>query len=383
MLCKAEVRTQICKYLGEGIIEAYVNGDFVLHLQVPDDERMWLAMLLSFGDKVEVLEPESLRIRLSEIAKNILSLYCQRGSMKTSRADIIKSIRKEMGLSQEEMAEQLFVSVRHLARIEAGEASINVWQFITTLELLGSPTEDFWLLYLDSSEYASYRDYRRLKRQLGNDDWIEAKNIIDDIEKGSLIKQPIVEQFVAYVKVIIEMTVPSAETIEALTKTIRISKPRFEEDKISEYRMSYNEIYIALSIAECLNTLGEQDRAISIVQSIINSRENSKVSEEDKITIFPSLYFTLSRLLRSVGRYKEALKACDYAVEISREYNNLRRIPEMLFCMADCYHKLGEEEQIYKTHLIRAYHTAYGMGRNDAATTIKEDALKYYGVIVP
>ncbi|MCL2592327.1 MAG: helix-turn-helix domain-containing protein [Defluviitaleaceae bacterium] len=302
--------------------------------------------------------------------------------MKTSSADIIKSMRKQMGLSQEEMAEQLFISVRQLARIESGEALMDVWQFITTLELLGSPTEDFWLLYLDSSEYASYRDYKRLKRQLGNDDWIGARNIIVDFEKSTLIKQPVIKQFVSYVKILIEMTVPSAETMDALLKTMFMSKPSFDESKISEYRMSYNEILIALSMAECLATLGEYDRAILIVQSMINIRENNRVSEEDKIVIFPSLYFALARLLRNAGKYKEALRACDNAVDACREYNNLRRIPEMLFCMADCYHKLGEEEHIIKTHLVRAYHVAYGIGRNDTATTIKADALKYYGISV-
>jgi len=303
--------------------------------------------------------------------------------MKANSADIIKSMRKEMGLSQEEMAEQLFISVRQLARIEAGEAGMDIWQFITTLELLGSPTEDFWLLYLDSGEYASYRDYKRLKRQLGNDDWSEAKNIITDIEKGPLIKQPIVKQFVSYVKTSIEMTAPSSETIDALVRVMQISKPSFDESKISEYRMSYNEIHIALSMAGCLAVLEQHDRALSIVQSMINGRQNSRVSEEDKATLFPSLYFALSGVLRNVGRYKEALSACSNAVEACREFNNLKRIPEMLFWMADCYHKLGEEEHIIKTHLVRAYHVAYGIGRNDTAATIKENALKNYNIIVP
>ena len=303
--------------------------------------------------------------------------------MKANSADIIKSMRKEMGLSQEEMAEQLFISVRQLARIEAGEAGMDVWQFITTLELLGSPTEDFWLLYLDSGEYASYREYKRLKRQLGNDDWSEAKSIIADIQKGPLIKQPIVKQFVSYVKISIEMAAPSTEAIDDLVKVMHMSKPSFDESKISKYRMSYNEIQIALLMAQCLAALKEYDRAVSIVQSMIDGRENNKVSEEDKIIVFPLLYFTLSGVLRNAGRHKEALKACTNAVEACREYNNLRRIPEMLFCMADCYHKLGEEEHIYKTHLVRAYHVAYAIGRNKVATAIKENSLKNYGVVVP
>ena len=302
--------------------------------------------------------------------------------MKSNSANIIKSIRNEMGLNQEEMAEQLFISSRQLARIESGKAGMDVWQFITALELLGRPTEDFWLLYLDSGEYAGYRDYRRLKRQLNNEKWCGIKEMIADVEKSLLIKQPIVQQFVLHLKVIMDIKAPD-EMMDALLKVMHISKPRFEEDKISEYRMTYNEISIALKIASCLAVLKKYDRAVLMVQAMIDGRESAKVSEEDKAILFPSLHYTLALILGEAGKYKESLKACQNAIEVCREYNNLRRIPEMLCCMAGCYHKLGEEEHIYKTHLVRAYHVAYGIGRNDAAAMIKEDALKYYGVVVP
>ncbi|MCL2855059.1 MAG: helix-turn-helix domain-containing protein [Defluviitaleaceae bacterium] len=303
--------------------------------------------------------------------------------MKANSADIIKSIRKEMGLSQEDMAEQLFISIRQLARIESGEVGMDVWQFINAMELLGSPTEDFWLLYLDSGEYSSYRDYKHLKRRLSNGDVSEAKEIIADIEKSLLAKQPMVKQFISYAKTVIENCMKSDGMMDDLLEVMYISRPGFEEGKISEYRMTYNEIFIALAMAECLYITGEHNRSISMVQSMINGRQRVRASEGDKAILFPSLYFTLSRVLKNAGKYKEALRACDNAIEACREYNNLRNIPEMLFFMADCYHKLGEEEHIYKTHLVRAYHVAYAVGKNKTAINIKEDALKYYDVIVP
>ncbi|MCL2199594.1 MAG: YafY family transcriptional regulator [Defluviitaleaceae bacterium] len=73
--CKAEVKTQICEYLNGEITEIQENGDFTMHIHAIENERMWYAMLLSFGDKVKVLQPEALQTRLQETAKNILSLY--------------------------------------------------------------------------------------------------------------------------------------------------------------------------------------------------------------------------------------------------------------------------------------------------------------------
>jgi len=73
--CKAEVKVQVCEYLGGRILETHENGDFIIRMHALEDERMWFAMLLSFGDKVRVVAPEEIKTRLAETAKNILSLY--------------------------------------------------------------------------------------------------------------------------------------------------------------------------------------------------------------------------------------------------------------------------------------------------------------------
>ena len=78
LLCKADVKIQVCEYLDGDIIENLANGDFIMRIYVLEDERMWFAMLLSFGDKVMVMEPEELKTRLTETAKNIFTLYDKR-----------------------------------------------------------------------------------------------------------------------------------------------------------------------------------------------------------------------------------------------------------------------------------------------------------------
>jgi len=75
LLCKADVRVQVCEYLDGDIVETLENGDFIMRMYALEDERMWFAMLLSFGNKVTVLEPDELKTRLVKSAENILSLY--------------------------------------------------------------------------------------------------------------------------------------------------------------------------------------------------------------------------------------------------------------------------------------------------------------------
>lgn len=73
--CKDCIRVQAIEYLGGTITETLKNGDFIMQLSVIESERMWFAMLLSFGNMIKVLEPAELKIRSTEAAKNILSVY--------------------------------------------------------------------------------------------------------------------------------------------------------------------------------------------------------------------------------------------------------------------------------------------------------------------
>ena len=75
LLCKGCAETQIREYLNGVITETYENGDFIMRVHVIEDERMWFAMLLSFGSLIKVIEPEELKMRIKETSENILSVY--------------------------------------------------------------------------------------------------------------------------------------------------------------------------------------------------------------------------------------------------------------------------------------------------------------------
>ena len=72
---KSSVKVQVREYLNVEYVETLENGDYIMWIDVYENERMWFAVLMSFGDAVEVLEPEEVKIRLIKTAGNILSLY--------------------------------------------------------------------------------------------------------------------------------------------------------------------------------------------------------------------------------------------------------------------------------------------------------------------
>lgn len=72
---KPSVKVQVCEYLNAEYIETLENGDYIMGIDAYESERMWFAMLMSFGNTVRVLEPEEVKIRVMKTAENILSLY--------------------------------------------------------------------------------------------------------------------------------------------------------------------------------------------------------------------------------------------------------------------------------------------------------------------
>ncbi len=59
----------------QSIEKEYDNGDFILNMHVPESEHLWFGTLMALENKAVVLEPETLKKRLCERAKEILEVY--------------------------------------------------------------------------------------------------------------------------------------------------------------------------------------------------------------------------------------------------------------------------------------------------------------------
>lgn len=73
--CKAEVKIQVVEYLKGELLEKLDTGEVLMRLHVIESEFFWFGALLSLGDKIEVLEPERIRLQVLEAAKKVVCLY--------------------------------------------------------------------------------------------------------------------------------------------------------------------------------------------------------------------------------------------------------------------------------------------------------------------
>jgi len=289
----------------------------------------------------------------------------------------MKQVREILGLSQEQMAEHLHVTQRTVSRVELGERDLGVWEYFALMDMAGKPTEDSLPLLLDSSELKDYNTYKDLKRLLRDRQYAEIREILPKFEKGKISKQPHIIQFVEFVKIVIDEELSSKEALAKLYEVLGMSIKNFDEERVSECRFTHSEIYILTSIAMKLEEMGKFSCAIGLYKDLIESRGNALATDEDKSAMFPALMYNLSRLLGKSERYVEALKYCNDAHGIIMKYKNYRMLPNILYHMAYYSLAVGEEEEIYQTHFIRAYHVAHAMDNKEIMRLTKKVAEKF------
>ena len=72
---KASIKAKCGEYLNGQVTREYENGDFEFCFAVPAHETFWYGVLLSFGNRVKVIEPQALVERILESCREIQLVY--------------------------------------------------------------------------------------------------------------------------------------------------------------------------------------------------------------------------------------------------------------------------------------------------------------------
>lgn len=73
--CSNDIKEKCMEYLNGTIESELENGDFIITLFVPENEHYWYGVLLSFGNKIRILEPMELKQKICMTCKEILQNY--------------------------------------------------------------------------------------------------------------------------------------------------------------------------------------------------------------------------------------------------------------------------------------------------------------------
>lgn len=72
---KASIKTKCREYLNGRITQEFDNGDFEFCFSVPEHETFWYGVILSFGNKAKIIEPQEIKERILKTCKEIQIEY--------------------------------------------------------------------------------------------------------------------------------------------------------------------------------------------------------------------------------------------------------------------------------------------------------------------
>ena len=73
--CESNAIERIKEYLNADVIKISGDGWAVMEFNVIESEQWWIGFIMSLGKSVEILEPEHIRKRVLNSAREIISLY--------------------------------------------------------------------------------------------------------------------------------------------------------------------------------------------------------------------------------------------------------------------------------------------------------------------
>ena len=72
---KAIIKAKCREYLNGRITQEFENGDFEFSFSVPEHETFWYGVVLSFGNKARIIEPQEIKERIIRTCKEIQMEY--------------------------------------------------------------------------------------------------------------------------------------------------------------------------------------------------------------------------------------------------------------------------------------------------------------------
>lgn len=295
--------------------------------------------------------------------------------------EVIRRYRKELKISQEKLSEGI-CSVATLSRIENGERLPNKANFDAFMQRMGQSGE-LYDAFISAQDFEIHEKKFHIRQLILKEDFEGASQTLDELEmliRDDIEENKLHKQFVQYMRVITEnkgkLTLDSLEKLES---AIKITLKNYGKTKIYNYLLTYDEIVILNNIAVAYGENEQKNKAIQIYGELKEYMEDNYINSEEKMRMYPSILYNLSKYLGLAGRYQESIDICDLGIESLNKYGRVKPLSSLLYNKAWCILKLKDNtrmEECKKT-LLQAYYVEMVMGSPIKANQIKEFSLKH------
>lgn len=314
--------------------------------------------------------------------------------MSNVRGDIlIKKLRRERGLTQIQLSEGI-CSTDTLSRIERGERVPSRWVFEQLMQRLGEnpknyftdvvTTEDKKIADLKSELrdllYVSLHDLPSIKSDQCNRKRID--ELIEKMEQDKAFVTKENQQFLMRSKASLALVLENYDDVyKYAMEALRVTRPNFDEDKIEEYALSLDEIWLVNQVAIAHFHFGSIEKSTDIFFELQVAIEKRYIDGDEMIYTYSTLLYNLSKNLGILKRYEECLDICDKGIDWCRKHRDSFHHPLLLATKAFCLFMFDEREEGL-TLLKRAYALFIGLERHMELLQARSYAEKEFDVII-
>jgi len=292
-------------------------------------------------------------------------------------SSLVKRLRKQRGLTQEELAFRAGIDRTTLSKIESGKSMPNNSTLRLLIEKLGYGLHGFSNYFLSKEEAEWERLDTTIKAHISRAEYDVAATLIDSIEidKNSIESNHRRHNVMHYRGQILLHTGKHQEALDMFIDAIKTTTPSFNEQQIKDYHLTSFEVTTINMIASSYAMCGQINNAIEIMMSLKENFDENCVDRDLWGKTYPMLIYHLTRFLCMAKRHKEALPLCDAGRKASVA-GYCVYLPYIALNEAYCHAELGNMEESRK-QFLEVYHTfnLYKLPAN--AEAVKRDAKKY------
>ncbi|TCO64221.1 helix-turn-helix domain-containing protein [Caldanaerobacter subterraneus] len=292
----------------------------------------------------------------------------------------LKNIRKSLGLSQSDVAEQAFISRDTLRKIENGKV-IPKQETLDLLSHLYKKDLNELLLKYRLKDYSTFFDIKSsLEKKLESGDFESLRDDIDRLkkllEKGdmSLYYSKLLNQLLLTAESVFEKTINEnyEKAMEKLQKAMEITIPNFSLSNYADFVYSDMEIRILMNMALLLRKIEGAEKSLEVLLFCLHNLS----SEEWETRI--RLYYNISYTYHILSLAEESLHYANLGIETCVKNNILSGLGLLYFRKAIAEYNLGREE--YKDSLSKSIHLLEITGQEKLIKTIMESCRKFYNL---
>ena len=293
---------------------------------------------------------------------------------------LLRQFRLAAGAKQSDVYKGI-CSRSFYSRIESGERSVIGFFILEALmQRLGRDISLYVEYFSSMDEWEESRLRMQYLRELyiGNKD--DAQKTLGNLMALTDVSKGLGKQFILFSRAIANGANGDYDDyLDLLHEALEMTVPDFDEKKISEQRLTFNECNIINAIANFYAENGQVERGIAIYMQVRESMNEFYVDDSVKVRYYLTLLSNLTLEHYNTHQYEKALEFANESESICERHSVLFLINGIAHLKALCLQALGRKEEAI-AYAAMAFFSGNLTANESDLNSIEEFAKEEFGI---